>query len=187
MRVGLIGCSKDKLDHPAPAHELYQGQFFKLTMQYIVRSVVIGACNAGSRNEWGILSAAHGLVLPDQVVAPYDKYLGGLLSAERKQWETMVHEQLMERWGDGVIYTVVAGYDYRSAVKQMSMVEDPIAHWTEQRRARGMTNKRAAMGIGVLKKHLKQEIERRQWIQEETVETAIREGGYTFEKWRTYG
>lgn len=181
MRVGLIACSKTKLDHAAPAHELYQGQFFKLAMQYVVRSVVIGGCNVGERNEWGILSAGHGLVMPNDFLEPYDIALGDMPKWQKEEWEVLVQDQLMEMWGDGVVYTVLAGADYRYALK-MPMMEDLIGHWTRTRRDNGMTTQRASMGIGVLKKHLKQQLERLQWMPESAVEAAIQEGGYTFEK-----
>jgi hypothetical protein len=36
------------------------------------------------------------------------------------------------------------------------MVEDPIHHWTQQRRARGMTSRRAALGVGLIYKMLRE-------------------------------
>lgn len=181
-RVGLIACSKQKLDHAAPAHLLYNSPLFKLSKAYIVRNVVIGACNVNSRNEWGILSAKYGLVMPDQVLEPYDLALSDLPRLKLERWQDWVYEQLLDKWDEGIIYTVLAGHDYRSAVKQMPMVEDPIHHWTDLRRRRGMTNKRAAMSIGVLKKEIKQRIADLNYIDNAVIKAAEAEGGYTFKR-----
>lgn len=147
MRIGLIACSKRKLDHPAPAEELYIGPVFKLAKKWITRT--------GRVDAWAILSARHGLVMPDQEIEPYDVSLSSLPSLQKARWCDWVHEQLMDKWGEDAIYMVVAGADYRAALSQMSLVEDVIEGWTQMRMNRGMTRRRACVGIGVLKKLLK--------------------------------
>jgi len=146
MRVGLIACCKEKLDHAAPAEELYKSQLFKASKQWITKKV----------DEWGILSAEHGLVLPDQVIEPYDRALSTLTRLQKERWCDYVHEQLMDKWSDNAIYMIVAGADYRSVLSQMPYVEDVLAYWTQQRREGGMTSRRAAMSIGIIKKYLKE-------------------------------
>jgi hypothetical protein len=148
VRVGLIGCSAEKLSDPAPARLLYCGPFFKLTMQWISKP--------GRVDEWGILSAKHGLVLPDQVIEPYDLHLDRLDYKERVVWGNKVRHQLELQWGvNNTIYMILAGAHYRVALDKMPMVEDVIRHWTEMRRLRGM--KRPQMGIGVIKKYVKED------------------------------
>ncbi len=61
--VGLISCGKAKLAHPAAAKDLYTGALFRLS-----RAWIESRCP-----EWAIISALHGLVLPGQIIAPYDK------------------------------------------------------------------------------------------------------------------
>jgi hypothetical protein len=145
VRVGLIGCGKEKLSHPAPASDLYTGQFFKLCKQWISKPGRVG--------EWGILSAKHGLVLPDQELEPYELSLNSVTPDELLGWYNMVRDQLLKQWGREVIYMVLAGSRYRQAAATMPMVEDVIWHWTEMRRAHGM--RRPQMGIGVIKRYLK--------------------------------
>ena len=106
MRVGLISCCKEKLDHKAPAEELYCSQLFKLSKQWIIKRV----------KEWGILSAQYGLVMPSRVIEPYDLALHELKPVHRERWADMVHKQLMTQWGDTPIYMILAGADYRDAV-----------------------------------------------------------------------
>jgi cytoplasmic iron level regulating protein YaaA (DUF328/UPF0246 family) len=146
MRIGLISCSKQKLDHPAPAQELYQGQLFKLSKKWI----------SSRCDEWAILSARYGLVMPDQVIEPYDLALSRLPRLKQQRWRDWVHEQLVDKWGEDVIYMILAGAEYRAALRQMPMVEDVIRCWTQWRIDQGMTRRRAAMGIGLIKKALKE-------------------------------
>ena len=147
MKVGLIGCGKEKLKHAAPAQDLYTGQFFRLCKQWISKS--------GRVDEWAILSAKHGLVLPEQVIKPYDLHLDSLPYQKRVAWGQKVHQQLMERWGEKVIYMILAGATYRHVVSSMPMVEDVIACWTNWRRLNGM--KKYHMSIGVIKQYLKKD------------------------------
>ena len=75
--IVLIGCSKSKLDRPAPARELYTGQLFKKAVAWAERQGY----------QWFVISALHGLVTPNQTIAPYDyslKHRRG--SRERESW-----------------------------------------------------------------------------------------------------
>jgi hypothetical protein len=110
----------------------------------------------GRQPNWGILSAKHGLVLPDQVLEPYDVRLSQLPNREQEAWKTKVKGQLAATWGYDCIYLVLMGGDYKSALHGF-LVEDPIACWTQWRRDRGMTGRRAAMGIGLILKALKEQ------------------------------
>ena len=144
MRVGLIGCCAEKGPEAAPARELYRSRLFRSAMGWISKP--------GRVNEWAILSAKHGLVMPDDMIDPYDVALSSLTADERRDWEAMVREQLLARWGGNAIFMVLAGADYRAALRGLPYVEDVIAHWTQQRRDRGMIPRRAAMGIGLIVK-----------------------------------
>lgn len=74
--IGLVACSKSKLDHPAPARELYQGTLFQRASAYAER-----VCGT-----WYILSAKHGLVEPDKILEPYDVHLQDLTPEDRTGW-----------------------------------------------------------------------------------------------------
>lgn len=148
MRVGLIACCKQKLDHAAPAQDLYTSPFFRLSKQWITY---------GHRcEEWGILSAKHGLVLPDQVVEPYDACLSDFSKEKKDRWASMVHAQLLEQWPEQVIWLVLMGGEYKRAVSKMKYVEDVIECWTQWRRDKGMTGRRASMSIGLILKAMKE-------------------------------
>jgi len=63
----LIGCGGLKLDRPAAACELYTGPLFRAAHTHAEASGV----------PWAILSARYGLVMPNQVIEPYDTRLVG--------------------------------------------------------------------------------------------------------------
>ena len=82
VKIALVACCKKKLDHAAPARDLYQSTLFKLSRRY-----------AEQQDIWFILSADHGLLWPDTVVKPYDKTLRQLDGA-RRAWAERVLDQL---------------------------------------------------------------------------------------------
>lgn len=62
----VIGCGKAKLDRRAKARELYTGSLFMAARRYAE------AREQAHGERWAILSAKHGLVLPDEELDPYD-------------------------------------------------------------------------------------------------------------------
>ncbi|AVR56171.1 hypothetical protein PBI_NABY_21 [Microbacterium phage Naby] len=109
MRVGLVACSASKLDHAAPARELYSSQLFRKASAYA----------AATCDQWFILSALHGLVAPESVLQPYDVRLGQLSPAERAQWRLNVSYQLQQQLGGAsadVQLVALAGADYRGVL-----------------------------------------------------------------------
>lgn len=75
--IVLISCSKSKLDKPAPARELYTGQLFQKAVAWAERQ----------GHQWFVISALHGLVTPNQTIAPYDYSLKDRRgSRERESW-----------------------------------------------------------------------------------------------------
>ncbi|MEV4623258.1 DUF6884 domain-containing protein [Asanoa sp. NPDC049573] len=80
----LVTCVKDKLDAPAAAADLYVGALFQRQRVYAERQAV----------PWFILSAEHGLVAPDEWLAPYDRYLPETPASYRTAWGAWVVERL---------------------------------------------------------------------------------------------
>lgn len=89
--VGLVACSKAKLDHAAPARELYQGALFKLARAYVEATC----------DEWLILSAFHGVVHPDTVIQPYERSLADMPREARKAWGGRTGADIARRYGYG--------------------------------------------------------------------------------------
>lgn len=117
-RVGLVGCSALKLDRPAAARTLYRSPLFRAAARHAERT-----CDA-----WFVLSARHGLVAPDQVVAPYDLRLADLPAAARAAWGERVRFGL---WSRGLLGGAVvechAGREYVAALPGRLAVRAPLA------------------------------------------------------------
>ena len=82
--VVLVGCVKTKLAHPARAADLYASPLFRGRRNYA----------EGSGRPWFILSSRWGLLTPEEVVEPYDHYLGDESAGYRQAWGAFVAEQL---------------------------------------------------------------------------------------------
>jgi hypothetical protein len=99
-----VSCVRRKLPHAAPARDLYISNWFRLARAYV----------EAHGGQWLILSAEHGLLRPDDVVAPYDRPLLRMSIKERQDWADRVACQLrclMPDWLQTVV--VLAGARYR--------------------------------------------------------------------------
>lgn len=89
-RVILVGCGKSKAAAACKARDLYTGNLFSGARDYAE-----GEVTAGRATAWFILSAKHGLLAPDTVVAPYDTKLS---KAEASTWGAGVFLALKRRF-----------------------------------------------------------------------------------------
>jgi hypothetical protein len=71
----VVPCCGEKLDRPAPARELYRGQMFRHTLERVERAAAMDV-EDGRPARVLILSALHGLIELDTVLAPYDLKMG---------------------------------------------------------------------------------------------------------------
>jgi hypothetical protein len=109
-QVLLVGCVKTKQTVPSPARELYTSSLFTRRRGYA----------EASGSPWYVLSARHGLVAPDEVIAPYDVHLASQPSSYRSAWGVFVAEQLRRELGSlvGLVVEVHAGDAYVDAVRR---------------------------------------------------------------------
>ena len=129
--IGLVACSKTKLNHAAPARELYTSPLFRAASAYCERTY----------DRWFILSAKHGLVDPDQILEPYDLTLSDLDRRLLRTWGTQVRTQWQrtgistvavgqgwsKRGDDDIRFFMHAGRLYRtSASFRADLVEAPV-------------------------------------------------------------
>jgi hypothetical protein len=103
VRVALVSCGSSKQASAAPASDLYISWRFRSLRAY-------AAANADA---WYILSARHGLLLPDQVVEPYDQTLDTMSKSDRQVWADRVQRQLLQVLPPGATVIVLAGKRYR--------------------------------------------------------------------------
>ncbi len=88
--IGLVACSKSKRSDPCEARSLYRGVMFEKSRMHVTYK-----CDG-----WGILSAKYSLLLPDQVVAPYDETMNQKDPEEREHWETSVNLRIKQVFPD---------------------------------------------------------------------------------------
>jgi hypothetical protein len=116
-RIGLISCTKAKLNRPAPARELYSASdLFRKEAAY---------CDA-HLDGWFVLSAKYGLVEPNHVIEPYDVTLKTMTRSQRKDWGVRVAQQLRQL-GD-IALEVHAGADYVQPLLEAGVVLDNPLH-----------------------------------------------------------
>lgn len=99
----LVSCTKSKRSQPTPARDLYCSTFFDRARRWIERR---GA-------HWRILSAEHGLVDPDALIAPYDRTLTNMTIAQRRRWAARILDDLapLAKAYPGIVF--LAGQRYR--------------------------------------------------------------------------
>lgn len=105
IRIGLVGCVKQKRPGPAPAADLYTSALFRGRRRWVEQTC----------GRWYILSAKYGLVRPETFLYPYDQTLTGAGVEIRRRWSNAVLDQLRYELGDlrGMIFEIHAGADYR--------------------------------------------------------------------------
>lgn len=73
----VVACGAAKGDAPAPARDLYTGTLFRHVLAGVTAEAEATARDLGRPVTVLVLSAAHGLVTLNTVVAPYDVRMGG--------------------------------------------------------------------------------------------------------------
>ena len=105
-KVALLSCVKSKRDAPSPARDLYTSQLFRGMRRYAELNT----------DAWFILSAEHGLLGPDEVIAPYEKTLNKMGKLARYEWAMRVAQQLSKRLVPGSKVIILAGQRYREGI-----------------------------------------------------------------------
>lgn len=103
-RIALVSCVKTKANTACRAGDLYTSDWFKKAKLLVERSGLT----------WYILSAEHGLVDPETIIAPYEKALKKMGVAERNAWGRTVVAQMSARLPDADEVVVLAGVEYRA-------------------------------------------------------------------------
>lgn len=84
--IGLVSCTKTKLEQPAPPKELYRpSALFSKARKYCEQE----------HDDWYILSARHQLLEPDgSPIEPYEETLTGAKVDRKREWSKTVFDQL---------------------------------------------------------------------------------------------
>lgn len=115
MKIGLVACCDTKLNYPAPAREIYQGQMFKKAARFCQENY----------DMWFILSAEHKLLHPDTVIRPYNKKLP-YSPKKLDSWAKEVLKQLEPYIIKDNVFYLHAGIRYRTICKHLPVYEVPM-------------------------------------------------------------
>jgi hypothetical protein len=108
-RIVLIGSSGTTAADPLPAADLFQSPGFVRAREHA----------AASGHPWFVVTAKHGLLDPDDVVAPFDIQLGDRSIGYRTAWGEWVVAQLGDRLLlEGVTVEVHGGVDFAQPLRQ---------------------------------------------------------------------
>lgn len=105
----LVTCVKSKGTRPCAAKDLYTSTLFRKQRAYAEKTGV----------PWFILSAEHGLVSPDEWLAPYERYLADTSASYRAAWGAWVAARLELLVGplQSKVVEIHAGSTYVDAVR----------------------------------------------------------------------
>jgi hypothetical protein len=103
----LVSCVSGKAADPTRARDLYVSQWFRFARQYVE------AAGGPEGSPWFILSAQHGLLAPDRIVAPYERTLATMGVTERRAWAADVRAQMERELPNAARCVVLAGERYR--------------------------------------------------------------------------
>lgn len=86
--LAMISCTKKKYGNPCKASEMYSAShLFKKAYAYCTKK----------HDQVVILSAKYGLLLPEEVIKPYDETLRKMTNQEVKQWSENVFKAMQEK------------------------------------------------------------------------------------------
>jgi len=113
--IGLVSGTHAKHDKAMKAGDLYRSPLFILSRRYVEKHC----------DDWGILSAKHGLLDPEMIIEPYFQALQEMRPMDRARWARSVRGQIIDRWGSSTIFMVFAGKHYRPAIQGLQII-DPL-------------------------------------------------------------
>jgi len=118
--IVLLSCVSKKLESPAAARDLYRSPLFRKSFDYATRQ---------DPDAIFILSAKHGLLHPDTIIAPYDKTLNRMPVAERKRWARKVIHDLSKHCDLELdCFLILAGRKYSEfLLPYLRNIENPMA------------------------------------------------------------
>lgn len=106
-RIALVSCVKSKRETAVAARDLYTSQLFRGLRAYA----------ESHADAWYILSAKHGLVRPDDSIAPYEHTLTTMAKQDRAAWVRRVQLQLLDALPSGAEVILLAGSRYREGIE----------------------------------------------------------------------
>ena len=114
LRIGLVACCAKKGAVPCAAKDLYLSPLFTKSRAWVERHC----------DRWLILSAEHGLLAPETVIAPYERTLNRMNATDRRAWGDRVRQQFESVAGSR--FVALAGVRYCEPLVALDL-ERPMA------------------------------------------------------------
>lgn len=106
MKVAVINCGSEKQFKKCAAKDLYTGSLFIASRQFVESKF----------EQYVILSAKYHCVLPDQIIEPYELYLGSLSKEEKQEWDNITIKQLEEYFPKGTEFEFYTSKMYQDGI-----------------------------------------------------------------------
>ena len=106
MSVAVVACGKNKLSYSAQAKDMYIGELFKKSRQYVEKE----------HDRWFIASAKYCLLEPNMLIKPYEKTLKNMTKNEIQTWAQFLAKDIMLNVKKDEEIYFYAGNDYRKHV-----------------------------------------------------------------------
>lgn len=107
-RIMLVACSATKAKEPCEAQKMYTSPLFRKSLAYAV--------SIAPWDTW-IVSAEHGLLPLDRVIAPYNRTLAGMGKSWARFWGIRVAEDLQMRYIGVLQLVILGGEDYCAPIR----------------------------------------------------------------------
>lgn len=101
--IALVACVSKKKNYVDKAENLYDSVWFRKASEYAKRKV----------ESWFILSAKHGVLNPEDEIAPYTQTLKEMKKDYKLKWAERVKNQLDKIISQGDTVIILAGNEYR--------------------------------------------------------------------------
>lgn len=88
MKVGIINCGADKKSYKCKAKDLYIGNLFIASRKFV----------ESNYTTYCILSAKYHCVNPNDILEPYDMFLGNFTKEEKQHWGEITAHQLLSNF-----------------------------------------------------------------------------------------
>ena len=106
MKVAVINCGSAKQHKKCKAQDLYIGSLFLASQEF---------CKS-KYDQYCILSAKYHVLLPDDIVEPYDMFLTKFSKKDKEEWSRITAEQLLTKFPEDTEFDFYVSQSYLTYV-----------------------------------------------------------------------
>lgn len=106
LTVAVINCGAEKCSSSKKAKDLYTGSLFVASRQYV----------ESNYDSYIILSAKYHMCLPNDILQPYELYLGHLSKADKKVWNEITAQEMAQTFPVGTVFDFYTSKMYQEGL-----------------------------------------------------------------------